>query len=74
MNGQLSRGERENGAPLPEVATLGVAQGTDSTPVWANAGNAPVPAGFGGRRISLTAWAAAAIAGAAIWVLIFKLL
>jgi hypothetical protein len=36
--------------------------------------NAAVPASLPGRRINFAAWGLAALAGASIWVLIFKLL
>lgn len=73
MDGDLSRDERAKMAAPPPVKAPGAGPVVDPAPVWTNS-DVPVPADFAGRRISFTAWALAAVAGASIWVLIFKLM
>lgn len=57
--------------PAAEPAALCAGQ-PEAAPIWSQSTIAPPD--FAGRRISLRAWALAAVVGASIWAVIFKLL
>jgi hypothetical protein len=71
MTGYDPRDGEMASAPAAEPAVLRAGQ-PDVVPIWSQSTIAPPD--FAGKRISLKMWALAALVGASIWAVIFKLL
>lgn len=71
MIGCDPRDGSEKVIPVVEPAALRAGQ-ADIVPIWS--GSPLAPAGFAGRRISFRAWTLAAIVGACLWTVIFKII